>query len=103
VIVGIRPEQVSLVGPGEGGLILRGRISVVEHLGAEVVCHLDIGAARVDTSAPEDKDDDMGGVANAFVARVRTNAPVQFGEQVAVRLEPADLRFFDPATTKALA
>src|SRR5690606_2689740 len=41
VILGVRPEHVELVGPGEG---VPGNVRLVEHLGSESIVHVDAAA-----------------------------------------------------------
>ena len=76
VQVGVRPEHVALVGPGEGqgDAVVR----MVEPLGAETLVHLDAGAARL-------------------VARIRGLQGPGAGDVVGVRVDPERVHLFDAA------
>jgi ABC-type sugar transport system ATPase subunit len=45
----VRPEDVSLVGPGDG--VLQGRVAVVEALGNATFVHVDTGLGQVNVEA----------------------------------------------------
>lgn len=104
LIVGIRPEHLSLADESEPGHLLRGRVNLVEHLGSELVLYVDIGANHFEAGAREDNaDGNLGGTEHALVARARSKLPVAIGETVLLKVEAEDLRFFDAGTTLALA
>ena len=103
VVVGMRPEQLRMADGAQEGRSLHGRVTMVERLGAEVLCHADVGGERLvvgtgDARKPGDMKDDR-----ALVARIQSRQPIEVGTKAAFVVDPEDLRFFDPVTTKALA
>ncbi|MFO1151890.1 MAG: sn-glycerol-3-phosphate ABC transporter ATP-binding protein UgpC [Alsobacter sp.] len=76
VTVGLRPERVGLVAPGEG---FPASVLLVEPTGASTIIHLEAGPH----------------VLKAFTTDRR---PLATGEQVHVRVEPAEVRMFDSAS-----
>jgi ABC-type sugar transport system ATPase subunit len=78
VVVGIRPERLSLVGRAED-VSVAGSVAMREVLGAEVVLHLDSAAGPL-------------------TVRTDANAAPRQGETVAVWLDPRAVHLFDGAT-----
>jgi multiple sugar transport system ATP-binding protein len=114
VIVGIRPEDLTLCAAGEPGA-LTADIRAVERLGSELHAFFSIDApeagGRADASvggpgtrAPAADDPDVGlpGAAHNGVARLGPRADVHPGSRVTLRPDPARLYFFDPATGNSL-
>ncbi len=106
VIVGIRPEHLSVAPPSsDGGGELRGRVELVEALGSELMVHFSTDARHVKA---EDAADDpamrTGEVATAgiSVARVGPRVDVKPGDPIAFEVESDMMHFFDPATGGAI-
>ncbi|MGV9433997.1 ABC transporter ATP-binding protein [Nocardia sp. NPDC003648] len=76
VIAGIRPERLRI--DATAGAV-RGRVRMVENLGSEELVHLDAGTTSLCVRAPRP-------------------AGVHVGEDIAVRVDPADIHLFDPDT-----
>lgn len=76
VIAGIRPERLRV---DPTATAVRGRVRMVENLGSEELVHLDTGSTELSLRAPRPV-----GVAT--------------GEDIALRVDPADIHLFDPAT-----
>jgi multiple sugar transport system ATP-binding protein len=111
VIVGIRPEDLSLCPDGTPGA-LAADVRAVERLGSELHAFFSIdarpasgpdGAAPPGTGpqAAADADTGLPGVAHNGVARLGPRAPVRPGVRITLRVDPARLYFFDPATGQA--
>ncbi len=93
VIAGVRPEDVTLAQPGKplpgattGGMRgaqIRGRVEVIEPMGAEVVVHVTTDAGIV-------------------VARVPPASPPRLGDAVTVGFDPSRLHLFDTRTEARL-
>jgi multiple sugar transport system ATP-binding protein len=86
VIVGIRPEQLSLASdaqPQAADVAIRGTVEVIEMLGAEQYVHVAVS----------------GG---AFTARVPRSQPVRVEETVTFVAQARDLHLFDHETGRAL-
>jgi ABC-type sugar transport system ATPase subunit len=81
---GIRPERLRIVAPDAGEAILRGKVSLVEPLGAKDVIHLSVDGYDV------------------RVVGVPGLRP-RIGENVGVAVETDQVHFFDDETGKALA
>jgi multiple sugar transport system ATP-binding protein len=116
VIVGIRPEDLTLCATGEPGA-LTADIRAVERLGSELHAFFSIDATQAGgpadssaggtpgTRAPAADDPDAGlpGAAHNGVARLGPRADVRPGSRVTLRPDPARLYFFDPVTGDYLA
>ena len=73
VVLGIRPEHVTLA---EGGA--PGRVTLAEHLGAETILHVDVAGATL-------------------LARTDGRAPQRIGDAVGLTLDPRWCHLFEPA------
>jgi ABC-type sugar transport system ATPase subunit len=83
LVVGIRPQDVSVVEPGREGAI-QGKVWVVELIGSERLIEVEI--------APKLR----------ITAEVRASHRAAIDDAVAVRLDPAHLHLFDPANGMAI-
>jgi multiple sugar transport system ATP-binding protein len=116
VIVGVRPEDLALCPDGTPGA-LSADIRAVERLGSELHAFFRIDAppasgpdaapatapegALPRTQAAADADAGLPGAAHNGVARLDPRAAVRPGIRVTLRVDPARLYFFDPATGQA--
>jgi ABC-type sugar transport system ATPase subunit len=82
VVVGIRPERLTLVGPDHPGSTVQGVVSVVEPLGSDQHVVVDVGGELV-------------------TARVSRDHHVQVDERVTLATEGAHVHLFDPDTGAA--
>jgi multiple sugar transport system ATP-binding protein len=104
IVVGIRPE---VVGDGAGGARLRGRVLLVEALGAEQLVHFDVPAIPlsrqelVDAAAqppgPHLGTDDTGR-STTILGRFDRSSLLRPGEAAEVTVDPRQLHFFDLET-----
>ena len=84
VVVGVRPENLTLVDEPDGSpAVFLGKVEVVEMLGAEQLIHFAAGDATM-------------------TARVPRGVRVKLDQEVAFSAEPSSLHFFDKATGAAL-
>ena len=118
VIVGIRPEDLALCPDGTPGA-LTADVRAVERLGSQLHAFFSIdaappggpasvpggGAGAGGGTAQPAADGDAGvpGLTHNGVARLDPRAPVSPGSRITLRLDPARLYFFDPATGRATA
>jgi multiple sugar transport system ATP-binding protein len=113
LIVGVRPEDLALCPDGTLGA-LTADVTAVERLGSEVHAYFSIDArsaghpadgglpaAAAGTPRPTDEADALPGAAHNGVARLDPRAAVRPGARVTLRVDPARLYFFDPATGQA--
>jgi multiple sugar transport system ATP-binding protein len=107
IVLGIRPESIAEL---DGGAAIRGRVLLVEALGAEQLVHIDIPAISlgrpelVDASAqpaPGLGEDERGRRAT-ILGRFDRSALLRPGEAAAVFVDPRQLHFFDLDTGEAL-
>jgi len=101
LVCGIRPDDVydPAFHPEHGGR-LRGEIVLLEALGSEVVVHMDIGVARVESGDPDlegltEDDDDLS---TGFLGRFNPRSEVKVGETVEAAIDVTAMHFFDPET-----
>ena len=83
VVVGIRPEQLSLAKRDYGNVALSGEVAMREVLGAEVVLHLDSAAGPL-------------------TMRADANAAPTPGDTIQVWLDPKSIHLFDGTTEERL-
>ncbi len=108
VVVGIRPESISGT---DAGASIRGRVLLVEALGAEQLVHLDVPAvplgrqelvdAAAQPAAPGLGAGERGNRAT-ILGRFDRNALLRPGEAAEVLVDPDELHFFDPESGAAL-
>ena len=72
----------------------------IEELGSELIVHVNIDAARIDSGDP-DAVEDLGSAANA-VAKFEEASAVRAGESIDLAVDAAKLHFFDPRTRLAI-
>jgi multiple sugar transport system ATP-binding protein len=114
VAVGIRPEALRISAP-VGASTIRGRATVVEALGAEVLVHVEVDATPIvrdevlEGLADVDEVDvvaDLGqteaGKATV-IARLPPEVQVRLGQPLAFATDPAKLHFFDLDDGSAIA
>jgi multiple sugar transport system ATP-binding protein len=92
VVVGVRPEDLTLSSDGASQATLHATVDVVEHLGNEQLIYVQAPGAMI-SEAAETK---------AITARVAANARVQPGERVTLAVDPSKLHVFDPQSTQRL-
>ena len=85
VIIGIRPENIELVGESEGDA--RGRVILVENYGSDKYVHIEI----------EGLED-----AGHFMARTLNTNPVREGDTVNLRFERERIHLFDGETKERI-
>jgi multiple sugar transport system ATP-binding protein len=104
VVVGIRPEDLTVANGHDPGARLLGEVELVEALGSEQLVHFRTDAPMVRTEragaaddlAPAEVSDDLN------VARIAPRPPVTVGERIAFAIQPDRVEFFDPATGTAI-
>ena len=109
IIVGVRPEHLSLSAPEEGRS-LSADVELVEALGNELLVHFvtDARAAHPDSRLVSADDPvfasgEVGGPAAANgVSRVDPRTQVKAGDRVTFAVDVRALHFFDPQTGAAL-
>jgi multiple sugar transport system ATP-binding protein len=100
VVVGIRPHDLALVGPGTDEQLARvpATVEVVERLGTETHLIFAVNAAREGDEGVLLAADDRA----MFTAVVDPRTPVAAGDTVQLALDPAALHAFDPDSEQAL-
>jgi multiple sugar transport system ATP-binding protein len=108
IVVGIRPESV---GDDGAGASIRGRVLLVEALGAEQLIHLEVPAVPlgrpelVDAAAQPPGPSlvtDEGGRSTTILGRFDRRSLLRPGEAAEVTVDPGQLHFFDLETGAAL-
>ncbi len=100
VIVGVRPEELTVAAePGGGGMLVD--VELVEALGSELLVHYTLDAHRV--HAHEDTDEqELADMIGSGIARVPARTPVAVGDRVRLLLSGEGLHFFDPESGSAI-
>jgi multiple sugar transport system ATP-binding protein len=107
VILGTRPEDLTMVGESAAEMTLAGTAELVEALGSEQLLHFTTDAQSVEVHGAQDADAEglsHGRIRShgAGVARIEARVPMREGERIRFGLEADRLRFFDPTTTEAI-
>ena len=106
VIVGIRPEELTLSSPGAPGS-LAADVRAVQPLGSEVDVLFAIDAAaagaRAQAAASGESDTELFGETYNGVARLDPRAAPRPGERVTFTVDVSRLHFFDPDTGRAMS
>jgi multiple sugar transport system ATP-binding protein len=108
VVVGIRPEDLSIGSDTDERETIQGDIELVESLGAELLIHFRTDAVIVqgeamagDKQRTEAHDEEEEVVAQC-IARIEPHHTVRIGDRVNFSLNTARLEFFDPSTGNAI-
>jgi multiple sugar transport system ATP-binding protein len=101
LIFGIRPEDLydSKLESGSRLATIPAKVMSIEELGSELIVHVNIDAARIDSGDP-DAVEDLG-TANA-VARFEEASAVRAGESIDLSVDVSKLHYFDPRTRLAI-
>jgi multiple sugar transport system ATP-binding protein len=95
VLVGLRPEALAIVAPGDPDSIA-GEVAMVEHIGAESLVSVTLRHAA---TAHEEEEQEQSGV----MATAPGYSELKVGDPVAVRLTLTDTVFFSAQTGERLA
>jgi multiple sugar transport system ATP-binding protein len=114
VAVGLRPDDLFDRQDGDGA-VLRGRVRLVETLGAEKLVHAELRghpvvsdqvlevAADMDRTVAEDLKRSSGDAVAPFIARVGADTAVQVGDVAEFSVRTHRLHLFDLTTGEAIA
>jgi multiple sugar transport system ATP-binding protein len=100
VAVGLRPEHFS-EDVSSGADILTGVVSVREGLGSEVIAHMSVDAAGVDTEAVRDATEGGGGT-RTVVARLAPTTKLVVGDTARLHVDTSQMHLFDLETGLAI-
>ena len=102
LIFGIRPEDLydSKLESGSRLATIPATVMSIEELGSELIVHVNIEAARIDSGDP-DAVEDLGSAANA-VAKFEEASAVRAGEQIDLSVDVSKIHYFDPRTRLAI-
>ncbi len=106
VVVGFRPEHLTLCSGAGTAPRLEGRVEFVEALGSDVLVHFSLDAAPADAVTGNgggdadavDAHDVASAIASTCVARVDPYSSPRIGERAVFALDATRLQFFDPAS-----
>jgi multiple sugar transport system ATP-binding protein len=104
VVVGLRPEHLSL-GDGGAGLgqpVLEARVELVEALGSELLVYFDLDATRVLAEGAREADEEDLVSGGQGVARVPPRARVRPGDQTRFLVDVGEMHFFDPVSGESI-
>jgi multiple sugar transport system ATP-binding protein len=105
VIVGLRPEHLTLAGGPDERLTLAGTAGVVEHLGAGLLTHLDVGDPDDPDALPrldDETNDELVRRRGEVLAMLDPETDVRPGELVHITVAPDKVYLFDPVGGLAL-
>ena len=94
ILLGIRPEDVELAPTGDADIVAR--VDVIEHLGAEVLVHVDIEKGAFAPTDPARSDE--AGAIRDFRVIADAETPIRETESIGLRFRRDRLHVFDPAT-----
>ncbi len=94
VAVGLRPEHLSEVASADGDNVIRGKVTVREGLGSEVILHLEVDADGVDTEAVRDAmEGEKAG--QTMSVRLPPTTQLKVDETAYLAVNPSQLHLFD--------
>ncbi len=98
LIVGVRPESILLLPPGdeETAGMPRGRVRLTEVIEPEMYVYVEGGFSFADPSDPE------AGGSKTLVARLPSSSSLDVGDEVVVGCEAENLHLFSPEEGRAL-
>jgi multiple sugar transport system ATP-binding protein len=100
VVVGVRPEELTVAEPdAAGGMLVD--VELVEALGSELLVHYTLDAHRVHAHENADEQE-IADIVGGGIARVPARTPVAVGDRIRLLLSGDGLHFFDPATGIAI-
>ncbi|MDE3130169.1 MAG: sn-glycerol-3-phosphate ABC transporter ATP-binding protein UgpC [Acidobacteriota bacterium] len=103
VVVGIRPEDLSVTNGAVPQAVLQGDVELVEALGSEQLVHFRTDAVIVRSEPAQGPDLEQAELDEDLnVARLGPRARVGVGQRVAFAIDPERLEFFDPHTGVAI-
>jgi multiple sugar transport system ATP-binding protein len=105
VVVGIRPEDLhdaTMVAWSTEGRRLSAHVTLREALGAEVLVHMTIDAARVDAGDPDAVEPTTVDGRSNVIGRFHPRSSIAVGEVAEVAVSVENLHFFDPDTHRSL-
>ena len=102
VVMGLRPEHLPSVAPGDRGPVLTADVDLVEALGSELVVHFTIDAKRVQAEGAQAADAEAAIISGEGVARIDPKTPVKAGDRITFAIDADGLQFFDPVSGAAI-
>ena len=102
VVVGIRPEHLTLANGAAAGQTLSVDTALVEALGSEQLLHFNVDARRLHAPGIDEEAEVGEAVAGIGVARIAPDGHVSVGERVQLTVRTDLLHLFDPATGMAI-
>jgi multiple sugar transport system ATP-binding protein len=105
VIVGVRPEQLSLGGSETSdAVVLRGSVELCEALGSDLLVHVAIDAAQQQEGNEAELLNGPGRSrrGSILVARLAADAGARDGDEIALAVSARKLHLFDPDTSAAI-
>jgi multiple sugar transport system ATP-binding protein len=105
VMVGIRPEafeDAELRADAPADRVVRGSVGLVEMHGAELLAHVTLDAPTVSWRPPGEDADEPAPADGAAVARLSARSRAAAAQPLALAVDTAQVRLFDPDTGRSL-
>ena len=105
VVIGVRPEDFEDAAMANGvrdGALLRGKVTLLEALGSEIMVHFDLDVGRVDSGDPDAVDTSVAHTASNTVGRFHPRSRVRSGDVAEIAVAIENLHFFDRDTRLAI-
>jgi multiple sugar transport system ATP-binding protein len=106
VIVGVRPEDITLTNGDRPYDSINAQVEITERLGPEVLAHLradGLPIATIGEKAAQSEDEQASELSQTLVARFDANFDAKPGDQLNIELNPSRIQLFDPETGDSLA
>jgi multiple sugar transport system ATP-binding protein len=94
VVVGLRPEHLTVHDGSSAGALLPANVDLVEALGSELLVHFTIDAKRVVAEGAADEEEQLT-LGGEGVARIDPRSLVKPGDQVRLVVDLERMHFFD--------
>ena len=103
VVVGIRPEDLTVANGTPPATVLEGDVELVEALGSEQLVHFRTDAGLIRSDRSEDDAPEQTELSDVLsVARIDPRTGVAAGQRITFALPHERIEFFDPATGAAI-
>ena len=105
LVIGVRPEDfedAAMANSVRDGALLRGKVTLLEALGSEIMVHFDLDVGRVDAGDPDAVESAVAHAASNAVGRFHPRSRVRFGEVADIAVSIENLHFFDSDTRLAI-
>ncbi|MCL5047843.1 MAG: sn-glycerol-3-phosphate ABC transporter ATP-binding protein UgpC [Firmicutes bacterium] len=107
VVVGIRPEHLSISEGHDLDFLIHGTVELIEVLGSDILVHFQLGAERlrlegVSEESSEDLGNNQFNVTGEGIARLDPKSKVGLNDTIVLSVKEESIYFFDPISATVI-